>query len=125
MKYFGHVIAVTGLVAGFAFPAFAASHKMDATMMTCADFSAMDADGQMKAMEVMAMESEGMTTDQMSSEDTMASDEASSDAMASDDASSDAMASDDMATDAMMATAKTCTANPDMMAMDAMMADKG
>ncbi len=67
MKYFGQAIAISGLLAGPTFSAFAASHSMDATMMTCADFSAMDADGQMKAMEVMAMASEGMTSDQMSS----------------------------------------------------------
>ena len=134
IKYFGQAIAITGMLTGmltgFAVPAFAASHGMDATMMTCADFSAMDADGQMKAMDAMSMASEGMTSDQMASDDAMASDDEASDAMASDDEASsdmasDAMASDDMASDTMMATATTCADNPDMMAMDAMMAHKG
>jgi hypothetical protein len=140
IKYFGQAIALTGMLTGFAVPAFAASHGMDATMMTCADFSAMDADGQMKAMDAMSMASEGMTSDQMASDDAMASDDEASDAMASDegaseamasddeassDMASDAMASDDMASDTMMATATTCADNLDMMAMDAMMAHKG
>ena len=120
MKILGHAIAIVGLVSGIAIPAFAASHSMNATMMTCADFTAMDSAMQVKAMEVMAMASEGMTSDQMSSEDTVASD-----ATASNDTTSDAMASDDLATNTMVATARTCAANPDMMAMDAMMTNKG
>ncbi len=42
MNSCGHAIVVTGLVTAFAFPAYAANHSMDATMMTCVDFTAMD-----------------------------------------------------------------------------------
>ena len=40
---------VTGLAAAFALPADAANHSMDATMLTCADFTAMDTEGQAKS----------------------------------------------------------------------------
>ena len=112
MKLFCLAIVVTGLVTAFALPAFAANHSIDATMITCADFTAMDADAQMKAMAAMHMASEGMTSDEMASDE-----------MASDQMATDEMATDEMASNAMIATAATCESTPDMMAMDAMMSN--
>ena len=111
MRNFYQVIAAAGLVAAFALPANSASHDVDLTKLTCAEFTAMEADGQMTAMDAM---------DEMSDE--MASDEMASEEVTSEDASSDAMASDDaMAADQMTAMKTACEGSPDMMAMDAMM----
>ena len=120
MSKFFKFIAVTGLVSGIALSASAESHGGNLAKITCAEFTAMDADGQMEAMDAMHTMVDEMATDEM------ASDDATDDAMASDDATDDAMASDDatddaMASDQMMAMTTACESAPDMMAMDAMM----
>ena len=116
MNLCGHAIVVTGLVTAFAFPAYAASHSMDATMMKCVDFTAMDADGQVKSMEAMQKALDEMALDKMMS-DEMAADE-----MVSETTTSDEVASD-MASDEITAIASACEGNPDMMALDAMMSN--
>jgi hypothetical protein len=110
MSKFFKFIAVTGLVSGIALSASAESHGGNLAKITCAEFTAMDADGQMEAMDAMHTMVDEMATDEM------ASDDATDDAMASDDATDDAMASDQM-----MAMTTACESAPDMMAMDAMM----
>lgn len=126
MNLCGHAIVVTGLVTAFAFPAYAANHGMDATMMKCADFIAMDAEGQVKSMEAMQKALDEMALDKMTS-DEMAADEMAADEMAADEMVSEATASDevasDMASDEMTAIASACEGNPDMMALDAMMSN--
>ena len=109
MKRFCHAIVVTGLVAAPAFPAYAASHSMDAIMMTCVDFTAMDVEDQMKSMEAMHKALDEMSLDEMSSEE-----------LVSDETASDERASDETASDEMMAIASACEGNPDMMVLDAM-----
>ncbi|MGB8622225.1 MAG: HdeA/HdeB family chaperone [Paracoccaceae bacterium] len=100
-------LAIAGMAGGFGIAAQAASHGMDYSQMTCAEFTAMDAEAQMNAVKGMQM----------------ASDDMSSDNMASDNMESDSMASDDMAMqDSAAAIVAACEGNPDMMAMDAMMA---
>ena len=111
MNSCGHAIVVTGLVTAFAFPAYAASHSMDATMVKCVDFTAMDADGQVKSMEAMQKALDEMALDKMMS------DEMVSEATASDEVASD------MASDEITAIASACEGNPDMMALDAMMSN--
>ncbi len=112
MKLFCHAIVVTGLVTAFAFPAYAASHSMDEIMMTCVDFTAMDAEGQVKSMKAMQLALDEMALDKMTSDE-----------MAADAIASDAMASDEVASDEMIAIASACEDNPDMMALDAMMSN--
>ena len=111
MNLCGHAIVVTGLVTAFAFPAYAANHRMDATMMKCVDFTAMDAEGQVKSMEAMQKALDEMALDKMMS------DEMVSEATASDEVASD------MASDEITAIASACEGNPDMMALDAMMSN--
>ena len=88
-----HTIITLAFVAAAALPSLALADEMDPAKMTCAEFSAMDKDGMMKATEAMHM--------------------------AGPDA---AMAMDEAKTEeAMMATTEHCKDKPDMMAMDAMM----
>ena len=107
MILFCHAIVVTGLVAALAFSAHAANHSMDATMMTCAAFTAMDAEGQVKSMQAMRKALDEMALDKMMPEE-----------MAPDAAASDATVSDEMT-----AIVLACDGNPDMMALDAMLAN--
>lgn len=88
-------LTVTTLVlaAAFAVPSLAFADEMKADKMTCAEFSAMDMEGMMKATEAMHMAGPDA-------------------AMAMDAAASEA---------AMKMTMKECEGKPDMMAMDAMM----
>lgn len=110
-------LAIAGMAGGFGIAAQAASHGMDYSQMTCAEFTAMDAEAQMNAVKGMQMASDDMSSDNM------ASDNMESDNMASDSMASDSMASDDMAMqDSAAAIVAACEGNPDMMAMDAMMA---
>lgn len=86
------IITTLALVAAAALPSLALADEMDPAKMTCAEFSAMDKDGMMKATEAMHM--------------------------AGPDA---AMAMDEAKTEeAMMMTSEHCNDKPDMMAMDAM-----
>lgn len=91
MKNLIRATAALALLGAFAAPVFA--EEMDPAKMTCAEFSAMDMDGMMKAVDAMHK--------------------------ASPDA---AMAMDeDMMKMANEHTMKACEGKPDMMAMDAMM----
>ena len=81
------------LVAAFGLPSLAFAEDMDPAKMTCAEFSAMDATGMMKATEAMHMAGPDA-------------------AMKMDEAAS---------TEAMKMTMDHCKDKPDMMAMDAMM----
>lgn len=121
-------LLTTTILAGFlavpvAVPAFAASHGA----LSCADFMAMDADGQMEA--VHAMQEAAMMDDDM---DDMASDDMKSDEMADDDMKDgDDMASDDMSGDDMMdddmsdveMVSAYCADHPDMAITDSMAMD--
>lgn len=53
MKTFVKVLAISGLMCGVSSATFAASHSMDMSKVTCADFAAMDEAGQMDAMKGM------------------------------------------------------------------------
>lgn len=120
MKTFLMTTVFSGLMA---FPAFAQMSDD----MSCADFMAMDASAQMKAV----MEADSTASDDMMADDAMAEDTMAEDAMAEDAMADDAMAEDDMmAKDDMMAdemavsvesVAAICADNPDMMVHDAMM----
>jgi len=95
MKTLNHTIALTLIAGSFALPTLtlAESHAADPMKLTCAEFSAMDAEGMMAAVDAMHK--------------------------ASPDA---AMAMDDAAMKmANEMTMKGCDGKPDMMAMDAMM----
>ena len=109
MKLFRYALVVTGLVTAFAFPAHAANHSMDATMMTCAAFIAMDAEGQVKSIQAMRKALEEMALDKM------APDATAPGATASDEMTSDRIS------DEMTAIVLACKGNPDMMALDAML----
>jgi HdeA/HdeB family len=85
--------ATIALAAAFALPSLAFADGMDPAKMTCADFSAMDMDGMMKATEAMHMAGPDA-------------------AMKMDEAASE---------EAMKMTMEHCKDKPDMMAMDAMM----
>ncbi len=95
MKTLNRSIALTLLAASFAMPtlSFAESHAPDPMKMTCAEFSAMDMEGMMGAVDAMHKASPDA-------------------AMAMDDAAMK-MANEH--------TMKACEGKPDMMAMDAMM----
>lgn len=86
-------LTILALVAAATLPTLAMADEMDPAKMTCAEYSAMDKDGMMKATEAMHM----------------AGPDAS---MKMDDA---------MAEEAMKMTVEHCKDKPDMMAMDAMM----
>ena len=105
------------MTAAFAAPAFADD-------MSCADFMAMDADAQMKAVGMMAgddMMAEDMAGDDMKSDD-MAADDLKSDDMASDDMAGDDMMAEDVTVDAVVAA---CGDDGAMMVEDAVMKAKG
>lgn len=115
------VILAIALSGVFAVPAFAQDSGMAAEKMSCAEFTAMDADGQMKAVETMQMASDNMASGEMKSGEMtsgqMEMGQTSSGEMKSGEmASGDSMMSDDM----VAAVAKACEGHPDMMAMDAM-----
>ena len=110
------------MTAAFAAPAFADD-------MSCADFMAMDADAQMKAVGMMAgddMMAEDMAGDDMKSDD-MAADDMKSDDMASDDMAADDMAGDDMMAEDVTVDAVVAACGDDgaMMVEDAVMKAKG
>ncbi len=93
MKNLLRVIAITAVAGAFVAPSLALAEEMDPMKMTCAEFSAMDMDGMMAAVDAMHK--------------------------ASPDA---AMAMDDEAMKmANENTMKACEGKPDMMAMEAMM----
>ncbi len=86
-------LATLVLAGAFALPTLSFADEMDPAKMTCAEYSAMDSDGMMKATEAMHMAGPDA-------------------AMKMDDA---------MAEEAMKMTMTHCDGKPDMMAMDAMM----
>lgn len=88
-----HIYTTLALVAMIALPSLASADETDPAKMTCAEFSKMDKDGMMKAVEAMHM------------------------------AGPDASMKMDMAgqEEAMKMTTEHCKDKPDMMAMDAMM----
>ena len=87
-----HVFTALALVSVIALPSLSSADEMDPAKMTCAEFSKMDKDGMMKAIDAMHM--------------------------AGPDAS---MAMDDAAKEeAVKMTTDHCKDKPDMMAMDAM-----
>lgn len=85
-------LTTLALVAAAAFPALALADDMDPAKMTCAEYSALDKDGMMKATEAMHM--------------------------AGPDASM--KMNEAMAEEAMKITTEHCKDKPDMMAMEAM-----
>ena len=93
MKNLIRTTAALALFAAFAAPSLGLADEMDPAKMTCAEFSAMDMDGMMKAVDAMHKASPDA-------------------AMAMDDAAMK-MANEH--------TMKACEGKPDMMAMDAMM----
>lgn len=101
------ILAALALSAAFAAPVLAEGMAGD---MACKDFSALDHDGMMAAMEAAKMAHDAMAPDAMASEDGMM---ASGDAMAPEGGM---MAGDD----AMAALVKACADHPDMMVKDAM-----
>jgi len=125
-------LLTTTILAGFlavpvVVPAFAASHEA----MSCADFMALDSDGQMEA--VHAMHEAAMMDDDM---DDMASDDMKDDMSDDDMASEDMKDGDDMASDDMMDEEMTdddmsdtemvsayCADHPDMTIADSMAMD--
>jgi hypothetical protein len=123
------LILALSLSTALSTPGFAQDMPQD---IACSTFMAMSHDDQMAAMSDamavdMKMPEDAMAADgAMATDDAMAADSAmvTDDAMAADDTTvtGDAMASDGaMASDdAMAALVATCTANPDMMIMDAM-----
>lgn len=134
-----HFLATTLLSSVLIMPAAFAQDDM----MTCADFTALDASGQAEALAGMetGMGMDGAdagTTDTMGTEgtDDMAADDAPSDDTATDGAATDDMATDDAAGDDMagqdgamtgeadmemaQAVADVCMANPEMTVEDAM-----
>jgi hypothetical protein len=84
--------------------------------MTCAEFSTMDADGQMQAMAAMA------AGDMAAEGGAMASDNSATGAMTSEEPATGAMADTDMMAshEDLMATIDACAGHADMMAVDAM-----
>ena len=86
-------LTTLALVAAAALPSLALADEMDPAKMTCAEYSAMDKDGMMKATEAMHMAGPDAS---------MKMDEA-------------------MADEAMKMTMEHCKDKPDTMAMDAMM----
>jgi hypothetical protein len=92
-------LAIASLLGTLAGSPLVAQDAMSPDSMTCADYMAMDSEGQMQAMEAMEMASpEGMMAE------------------GAEDAEGDGMMEEHMA-----AMGAACDGNPDMMAMDAMM----
>lgn len=93
MKNLIRTTAAVAILAAFSIPSLVSADEMDPAKMTCAEFSAMDMDGMMKAVDAMHM--------------------ASPDAAMAMDEDAMKMANEH--------TMKACEGHPDMMAMDAMM----
>lgn len=117
-------IAVAGIAAAPAAPAFAEAHMIDPTTMTCAEFSAMDSAGMMTATHTMdrAM---AMTPEEMTAAMGM-TDEEKTAAQVENDAAMSAMTEDEKAAAAveteasMAAMVAACATMPDGTVMDAM-----
>lgn len=107
------------LTGGLSLPARAEADAMMGADMTCATFSAMDATGQMQAMDAMA--AQGTAGGAMATHGN-ATGAMASGAMATDAAASGAMADTGMMAshDDLMATVDACAGHADMMAVDAM-----
>lgn len=90
-------------------PAAMAQDAGDPSMMTCAEFLAMDAAGMASASEAVAMAGDAMADDAMAG-----------DAMADDAMAGDAMADDAMAGDTVEGITAACTAHPDAKVVDAL-----
>lgn len=95
-------------------PAAMAQDAGDPSMMTCAEFLAMDAAGMASASEAVAMAGDAMAGD------AMAVDAMAGDAMADDAMAGDAMADDAMAGDTVEGITAACTAHPDAKVVDAL-----
>ena len=107
-------LAIAGLMSTlFASPLFA-QDAMSPESMTCADFMAMDSDGQMQALQAMASPEGMMAEGEMPAEGMMAEGGMAAEGMMAE--------GDEMMTDEQMAAmSAACEGDPDMMAMDAMM----
>jgi hypothetical protein len=99
-------LAMASLLGTLAASPLVAQDATSPDSMTCADYMAMDPDGQMQAMEAMEMaSSEGMMAE-------------GADSMEAEEPIADG---DGMMEEHMAAMGAACDGNPDMMAMDAMM----
>jgi hypothetical protein len=109
--------AATAAVA-VAVPAFAQDAPLDPAAMTCADFTAMDSEGQMQAMVALQSAMTGQVTGDVT-------DEAADEAMMAEDATEGAAdaATTDTTTDTATADAATDTATADTATADAATAD--
>jgi len=107
MNGFYRIAAIAGFACTAAVPVFAASHVMDPARLTCGDVMAMDAEGQLKAVEAMQKAAADL-------------------AIYGDDATAgdtDAKTEDDVLSmeEAMMAMEGSCEGHADMLAMNAML----
>lgn len=112
-------LTAAALATAFAAPVFAESHTMDASTMTCAEFSAMDSDGMMAATDAVDM---AMMTADMSDDEKMAAME-EHDAMMAADMTDDQKAEMAMKSEeSMTAITEACGKDgmADMTVMDAM-----
>lgn len=118
------MIAVAGVVAAPAAPAFAEAHMVDPMTLTCAEFTAMDADGMKMATRTVDT-SMAMTEEQRTAHMAM-TDEEKTAAMADAEAMMSAMTEEETATaDAvtetlMAAMVAGCATMPDGTVIDAM-----
>ncbi len=102
-----HMLASAAMIVSMPGFALAAAHEMDTSKMTCAEFTAMDDEGKMKAADAMHMAAMDAENSEMSEEDKMKMDEEKR----------------AMNEEGVMKTAAACEGNDDMMAMDAMKSD--
>lgn len=134
MKMLITTLSAAGLVAAAALPGRAETHMEDPAAITCADFMAMDAEGQMAAVAAMqgASMEEGAMSGDVEGDDEMAESEVAegdgmeAGEMAESGAPDESMMSEDgtaMAEDMVATVTAGCEGQPDMMAMDAMMHD--
>ncbi|TYB83636.1 HdeA/HdeB family chaperone [Oceaniovalibus sp. ACAM 378] len=121
-----HMLASAAIVVSMPGFALAAAHEMDTSKMTCAEFTAMDDESKMKAVDDMHMAAMDAENSEMSEEEKMKTEE---DKMAkeADMSKEDKMKMDEekmaMNEEGAMKTAAACEGNDDMMAIDAMKSD--
>ena len=119
-------LAIAGLAGALLATPLFAQDAMSPASMTCADFMAMDPDGQMQALEAMEMaSSDAMTAEgDMAAEGMMAGgeDEMAAEGEMAEGGHNAMMAEGDgMIEEQIAAMTAACEGHPDMMATDAMM----
>lgn len=118
-------LAIAGLVGTLTAWPLVAQDTASGDSMTCADFMAMDSEGQMQAVETMQMASESMMAeDEMAAEGETTEGEMAAEGQSAEGGGMMAEGGG-MMEEQMAAISAACDGNPDMMVTDAMMSAQG